>query len=144
MLFSASALKHQTESTDPEWLSGYAPYFPPVQVWNSIFFHNLMVSLRTVRKINYKKYQKLTYMRKVEKVGEGAKRIRGGGGGRSLHTKKTQGPEMVRFAVVWFGFGFVVWAFFFFKRQPILSFCSSVLCLVLYCPTAKYYCYTNM
>lgn len=38
-----------------------------------------MVSLRTVRKINYKKYQKLTYMRKVEKVGEGAKRIRGGG-----------------------------------------------------------------
>lgn len=76
----------------------------------------------------------------MEKVGG---RARGTGRGKNcLCTKVTQGHETIRFAVflVW-GFLFV-WLVCFFRRQPILSFCSSVLCL-FHCPTARYCCYTN-
>jgi len=80
-------------------------------------------------------------MRKVEKLGE---RARGMGREKIVYVQRLL-KAMKRSGLLFVWFWFFVYCFFvvdgLFFRQ--LSFCSSVLCLVLYCPTARYYCCTS-
>lgn len=127
-----------TQSTDPQWL--LACISSQCRSGITFFVHNLMVSMRTVRINQMIKIPEIIIHEKSGKGGRKGKRNRER---KKLFMQKvTQGHETIGFAVflVW-GFLFV-WLVCFFRRQPILSFCSSVLCL-FHCPTARYCCYTN-